>query len=376
MLIIFVHIKKIVHDGRGLEHKGAMQFVHKEQNLTTPLDLNEGPVSMPSVFEAPFRMRDYEKAEASVLWSHVEELFHLEAVPCRVMPGAPVARKLGEFGALQVHVLDGSGYGRGLLPLGQSSRPGLPPHDDGNHVRTRCPSAGDLLLGHQPPLVVLLFSTASPRSPSDVLPVLVVVLQSQLLHLHHALFAKDDEFGGMLTTGKVLSMEGSPKGGVEERLKDVMTEGRGVRQELMGKDGAAISNAREHRQVVVVGLGRVVYFAFLVLQMMLVVPPCGPHSEYYSITDDVHHVSRSHGLEQKKQVAREVFGNCETPISYNDSWREAKGRWKGEKRLFTRRFFGRFPKISKQKAARLFHFGSRAATQQLDSFYILFFLHH
>jgi hypothetical protein len=108
----------------------------------------------------------------------------------------------------------------------------------------------------------------------------------------------------MLTTGKVLSMEGSPKGGVEERLKDVMTEGRRVRQELMGKDGAAISNAREHRQVVVVGLGRVVYFAFLVLQMMLVVPPCGPHSEYYSITDDVHHVSRSHGLEQKKPICK------------------------------------------------------------------------
>mmetsp|Transcript_23817 Transcript_23817/g.66052 ORF Transcript_23817/g.66052 Transcript_23817/m.66052 type:complete len:313 (+) Transcript_23817:120-1058(+) len=291
-----------------------------------PLDFHEGPVPLAPILGRAalgIPLRHNEEPQALVFRFHVEKLFHLVALAGGRVPRAPVAGQLGKLGRLDVHVLRGRRHGRGLFPLREAPGTRLPAHHNGNHVRAGGPPARHFVVGHLSPLVVFCLGAirslgGTHRTPADLFPVLVVVLERHVLHFHHGLFAKDHKLCWMLATLVVAAVEGSPDGSVQHRLDYGIIEGRGVSQIARWKDGAPVSDATQHGKVhlcvvsidiaaivVIVHVDSAVFIVSVRSGSLLPIPQCtAPNEQGNRCNDGRTNVLGSHGV--CKSVNRDV----------------------------------------------------------------------
>ena len=136
-------------------------------------------------------------------------------------------------------------------------------HDDGDHIADRPPPPVDFVSRHgTPPLVscLLQYSVLTHWlplhwtchiSPAHLLPVAVIIIQSQLLHFDHGAATKDDEFPWWDR-----SVEWRPRSSLQKtpHYRLLHVNGRYSRtiicrliKVIARKNGTAVSQTRYHR---------------------------------------------------------------------------------------------------------------------------------
>lgn len=177
----------------------------------SPFYCHQGPVASSSVFAVLLlELGNNEKPQALILHFHAKESFHFITISGGIMPRTPVTSQLGEFCALNMHVLGGCCHSGCFFPFWQAFGSRLPPHDDGYHVGARPPPSRDFIFRHFPPGLILFLGTNLARTPPKFMPISIVILESHLLHFYHALFSENDKPGGMLLASKAFTMKRAP----------------------------------------------------------------------------------------------------------------------------------------------------------------------